>query len=522
MLRSQPVFNCAAWQQVFHRLMRPLTTQTVLATCLFIVPLHASSDLRSSAWADGLSLSEFVGFIQDNNAALQVARNGTQIARETIIEEQGIFQPILSMSTRAERSRRPLSVDDQQTLRRTLDPYPSSNQSLEYGLSQLLTSGGTIKGITRLTREKTGDLDDYQLRGYVGVSFDQPLAQGFGEDIVTSDIRLAELGSSIADETLTDTQNSIIAEAITIYLDALRTQLFLENLDARLNVLTALQQESQALIEQGRMSTSTQLEIDTAIRQIEALRLNSQQELARFKGNMLSFAGSRLSGVGDFDLDVDAIPKNLLKVCELNSCIENAMTNRADLRAQQLRVDQAAITQLKAEDQQRAQMDLVVEVGFSEQANQANDAFEISELERHPDALIGLEIRTPLWSDKAAAAAVRRARMERINAELEVQDLKIGIENELSAQRLAVQQTAETSLQWQQMVNTYTEQLAIADSSLREGRGDIMAVLRAREAALNAKASLDDARIAHAQAWVRLMASQGLSNQLQSADVLGH
>ncbi len=521
MLRSQPVFNCAAWLQVFHRLMRPLTTQTALATYLCIVPLHASSDLRSSAWADGLSLSEFVGFIQDNNAALQVARNGTQIARETITEEQGIFQPILSMSTRAQRSLQPLSVDDQ-TLGRTPDPYPSTNQSIEYGLSQLLTSGGTIKGITRLTREKTGDLDDYQLRGYVGVSFDQPLAQGFGEDIVTSDIRLAELGSSIADETLTDTQNSIIAQAITIYLDALRTQLFLENLDARLNVLAALQQESQALIEQGRMSASTQLEIDTAIRQIEALRLNSQQELARFKGNMLSFAGSRLAGVGDFDLDVDAMPKNQLKACELSKCIEYAMANRADLRAQQLRVDQAAISQLKAEDQQRGQMDLVVEVGFSEQASQARDAFDISELESHPDALIGLEIRTPLWGDKAADAAVRRARMERINAELEVQDLKIGIENELSAQRLAVQQTAETSLQWQQMVDTYTEQLAIADSSLREGRGDVMAVLRAREAALNAKASLDDARIAHAQAWVRLMASQGRADELQSADVLGH
>ncbi len=512
---------CAARKHVTEALMQFWRTGIlacfIAMTCIPSTASAATSSSIPNTWADGISLQEFIAFIAENNSALQVARNGNTIAREVITEERGIFQPILSITSRANRSLQPLSVDDQ-VLQRNIDPYPTSNQTLESSLSQLLATGGTIQGTTRLTREKTGGIEDYQFRGYVGVTFDQPLLQGFGKDVTGADIRLAELGSEIAEQTLVSTQNSVVADAVIVYFDALRTQLFLENLEARLAVLEELRDQSGALIQSGRISASTQLEIDTAIRQVEALRLNARQELARFKANMLIFAGSRLSGISDFELDTNALPSSQLVACELVECIETAMANRADLQAQHIRIEQASITELKATDRQRIEMDLNVELGFSEQSSQVRDAFDISELEGQPDARIALQIRAPLGRNRDAA--VRRARMERMNAELELQNLKVTIENEIVAQRMAVRQTADTWAQWQKMVDTYSEQLAIAKSSLQEGRGDIMTVLRAREARLNAQASLDEARVAHAHAWIRLQASQGQADQLQSVNVL--
>lgn len=501
--------------QVTHAtfIRRFIVTMTMTTSICWVSIGHSAMQDDTESWFDGISLQEFVEFIRSHNSALKISQNRIQIADEQVIEAQGIFQPILSVSANASRSLQPLSVDDQ-ALGRTPDPYPSNDQTIEVGLSKLLPTGATLGATSRLTREKTGDIDDYQLRSYLGISLNQPLLKGLGNTVVSADINVAKIGAKISQNEASDNDNIIIAQATTLFLDALRTQMLISNLTERLEVLENLREESLRLIEQGRLPQSARLDIQAAIGQVKTLRLDTLQQLDQFKSDMLSFAGSNLSSPSDIKLNTEIIPANPLSPCSLDTCLKQALLNRADYKSQQLRIEQAGINQLKAEDNLRPELDLVVEVGFSEQTDDVDNSFEISHLQSNPDTLLGLEFRTPLWGDESAKAAARRARMETVNAQIEALDLKLSIENDLKAQIAAVDRSGESWREWESISDSYNEQYMLAINSLSQGRGDIVAVLRASEAKLNAKASWDEAKIAHLQAWVRLQASQGLSSQL--------
>jgi hypothetical protein len=119
---------CAARKHVTEALMQFWRTGIlacfIAMTCIPSTASAATSSSIPNTWADGISLQEFIAFIAENNSALQVARNGNTIAREVITEERGIFQPILSITSRANRSLQPLSVDDQCC--NAYRPYPTA------------------------------------------------------------------------------------------------------------------------------------------------------------------------------------------------------------------------------------------------------------------------------------------------------------------------------------------------------------------------------------------------------------
>ncbi|PWL24172.1 MAG: hypothetical protein DCO98_11485 [Altererythrobacter sp. XM-24bin4] len=457
---------------------------------------------------DGLSLPEFVSVLQQNNSSIRIASNDIALANAKFEEESAIFEPLLTSSVSVLNSLEPLSVDDQ-LLGRTPDPYPSKAQNLEVALTKLIKNGSTISLTSRVQREKMGDLRDYQYSSFLGVVLNLPLARGRGENVVMAGINRADLGREIATMTKIDGENTLSARAALLFLDSVGAQQLSDNLAKRISILTNLLSLSKQLIERGRLPTSALFEIENALDQIVAVKSETDQQFARYKNDVLTLAGMRASGKKSFRFDATLLPLHALLPCALDTCIRLALDNRADYQAQLVRNRQADIDVVTAQNKTRPRADLVLELGLSEKAGTLGSSLSAKGLTSNSTVRFGVELELPLRGNSLGKAALRQAMLARENVLIQTQDLRLQIENEIAFQRHSVQSTGEQWTTWQGIAERQNAQFKTERDRFKQGRSDIIQILRAQERALDAQATANKAQIAHAKAWILLMATQG-------------
>lgn len=462
---------------------------------------------------DGLSLDEFIALLRNNNGNLRVARNEVAIANSKVQGEQAIFEPSLAISGSLLRSLTPRSLDDQSTT--SIDgsadatPYSKKTQQLEAAAKTLLQDGTELSFTWRTGRSQVGTLLDYQNTSFTGLTLKRPLGRGAGQDVVMAGIRRAELGVELAQATSREGNNSITAQASTLFLDGLRAQHLVDNIEQRAAVLRRLLGLSEQLIREGLIPASARRDIENALDQINAVKAQTQQQLQRFKTDVLTVAGLSATQRQNFRFDAALLPQSELTPCALQACITEALSLRADYRAQLLREDQADIDVRLARDQNRTKADLSAELGLTEQAERFKDSWSPEGLRQHPSARLGLDIELPMAGNQKAAAALRQATLARENNAIQAQELRLQIENEIHFQREALATTATQWRRWQQIAQRHQAQADLEETRLTQGRGDVLQVLRAQERALDALATVEEARVEHAKAWVRLMAALG-------------
>lgn len=499
-----------------------LLTQPALAEAVVQTPIQSAP--RISALSDRLSLDEFVSVLRSNNGRLQVGRNEAAIASSKIQSERAIFEPSLALSGSLLRSLTPRSLDDQSTtsINGNADtrPYSQKTQQLEASLQQLLANGTTVAFTWRTARSQVGTLLDYQHTSFTGLTLKRPLARGSGADIVMADIERAELSEAVAQASNQEGENSVTAQASLLFLDGLRAQHLIDNIDQRRALLTRLLGLSDQLIQQERLPASARREIANALDQITAVKAQTEQQLTRFKTDVLTVAGLNAEQSQGFRFDAAVLPRSRLAPCALQACIEEALQARADYQAQLLRERQANIDIRVALDLKRTRADLTAEAGLTAQADRFKSSWAPERMRQHPSVRLGLEVDLPLGGNQKAAAALRQAELNRENSIIQSTELRLQIENEIHFQRQALDSTAAQWQRWQQIAERHQAQAELEETRLNQDRGDVLQVLRAQERALDALATVEEARIEHAKAWLRLMAALGKLNRTGSVETL--
>jgi outer membrane protein TolC len=499
---------------------------TSLGVCSTLTPLAAQTNktetLANAAAAssrpqlqDGLNLAEFIAALRNNNGGLRVGRNEAAMATSRVKGEQAIFEPSMTIAGSLLRSLTPRTLDDQSTtsFNGSADPSPYSKktQQLEASVKRLLQDGTELSITLRSARSQVGSLLDYQTTSFTGLTLKRPLLRGAGQDLVMADIQRAELGQAIAQVSTQEDDNSTTAQASVLFLDGLRAQHMSDNIAQRVDVLEKLLNLSERLITEGRLPGSARREIENALDQIRAVQAQTQQQLTRFKTDVLTVAGLSAEENPTFRFDASLLPQNALTPCPVHECIRSALTKRADYQAQLLRERQSTIDVRVAQDQTRSRVDLSVELGVTEQAQASKfpGSWSLDGLRQHPSARIGLDIELPLGGNQKGAAALTQAELSRENNAIQSQALRLQIENEIHFQRQALATTATQWQRWQQVAQRHQAQAQLEQTRLEQGRGDVLQVLRAQEQALDARATVEEARVEHAKAWVRLMAALG-------------
>lgn len=493
---------------------RQLFTYFSLALCL---GLHNPSLAgQSKGKSEAFSFEMFLNAVLNSNRSLIMAQLDEEVARENITEQFAIYEPKLTVRSSTGNTLSPLSVEDQ-LLGRSPDPYPDKQTDLKGTISKLLSYGTKISIDSSLNRQKAGTMDNYQYRSDLRLSIVQPLMRGAGAKITNMDITIAELEAKIQEHLTLDQRNLITTQAAIVYIDALKTQLILERLKARVAILTKLKTEVSTLIKNGRLPRSSEIDIEINLNKLENLISNTERDLIRFKTELILLAPEGNLTVDKIQFDPSILPTKIYHIPDWQQLYTVALNTRHDIKAQKVAIKRALLQLDQASDMARDTLDIRLDAGWSQQAGTATSALRINDMAGHPERRISIEYRMPLGANKGANAKIRKASLEKRKAELLLQDQRQNLENEALVGHKTALQTEKVWLNARKIANSTKKQLEVASLRLVQGRGNIIEVLQSEEKNLEATINEVEASTQYAKAFIQLYSVQGdLSEQVNN------
>ncbi len=230
-----------------------------------------------------LSLSQAVDLAVANNEDLNVSVNAAESFEYLILQNTGIFDPLISAGVNRSHSEDPSASQ--------LTSGVSDNTSFNAGVSQLLPTGGQVQlGLTG-NRGKTNnqffDVNPSYSSGLL-LSFNQPLLRGFGTLPTTWLIRISKNSRDSAFQNLLRTIQGTVNAVEQAYWDLVYS---LQNLEVKresLRIAQDLNRITRIKIDVGSLApidiTQTEVGIATAEQDIitaEGLIGDSQDRLKR-------------------------------------------------------------------------------------------------------------------------------------------------------------------------------------------------------------------------------------------------
>ena len=375
-------------------------------------------DVKEPPESIELSLAEVRAAALANNLDLRVELVNPSIARETVNEEQAVFEALLFGSVEHDRTDRRSAV---------VDGPARQSQSTAYdmGVRLPLRSGGTVTVDFPLTRfddqtaptgaqgEKSSVIDPSYDAG-LSFSISQPLLRGAGIRANTHPIRIAKYQRDIADAQTTLAATRILANADRAYWLFYATRRELEV--RRQQYELALQQLEQA---EKRVAAGDAAEIEIMRAQsgvasrLEAIIIadtevrRSQRTLKRIMNSADLSMESRTELIPTTDpnplgLDLDAA-----------ALAEYAVANRMEMLELEL---QLAIDASTIDFERNKALPLFVldyEYRMDGYAGSFNEAFRDLGGNSHVDHRIALQAEIPL-GNQAARSRLRRAMLQRV------------------------------------------------------------------------------------------------------------
>lgn len=382
-----------------------------------------------------LSLNEAIAMAVAGNLDLEVARLTPKIAEQQVIQAEaafdGVFFADLDFSKldipQPEGAVPGLANDTQQ-----------ETVSLNTGVRQLLTTGGTVQLETTIARqERTPSFFnvDAFYDADVLVSLNQPLLRNFGSDVTTSQIVLARNAEAGAGEQLRQTMNELVNNVEQSYwnLDLARRQVLIQQrlLDRTLAERDRLEERADFDVSPVRITeANSRVELRKAdlIRVRAAVREASDQLKRLINSEELALADETLVLPSDEPIDT-AIRFSLL------DSVTTALERRPELAQSLLNISDAEVRQRLADNAVLPQLDLTAAIGLNGiDEDDWPDAFDDLAEGDFIDYILGLSFEQPLGNRAAKAFAGQRS-LERSQAVFayrrDAQDVVLEVKNAL-------------------------------------------------------------------------------------------
>ncbi|MCT7986349.1 TolC family protein [Laspinema sp. A4] len=338
-------------------------------------------------------------------------------------------------------------------------------------------------------------IDENQVNQGLSLSFSQPLLRGFGRDINTASIKIAQFDETLNQLNLNSTLIDIVTQAVVGYRQLLEAQESVKIAENSLKIAQDIFEINRALVEAGR---KPKIDLVQNERNIAGLRL----ELLNRQN---SFEEVRLELIKTLDVDdFPIIPGEKIVVEDIQLNEEElkqvALRNNASYLNAELTIEIAELNLMLAEDEKRWNMNLNASYGSNLQS--------ISDDTNEVKLGIGLSRN---FGDRSFE---RRVEQERVNL-LQAQNTRDEQRDNLLIQ--VGDQVRNANLLLQQ-VNLARQEREFSQKNLenerellRLGRGEIRNVISAQEEVVNANNRELSAQIAYLNALTYLEQTVGIT-----------
>lgn len=437
-----------------------------------------------------VTLVEVVGLAVQNNREIKNAYLQRIAQRANLALALDKFQPIFTPQ---------VSVNLNQN-----EVGSATNTAAEISAGSRVTmripTGGEISadwslGSTNQSSNQAEISDENRLNQGLSLNFRQPLLRGFGRDINTASIKIAQFNETVNQLNLNSTLIDIITNAVVGYRELLQAQESVKIAENSLEIAQDIFEINRALVAAGREPRNELVQNERNIASQRVQLLGEQNNFEQARVELL-----RILDIDDFPI----VPAEQIVVedTQLNEeeLKELALQNSASYINAKLAVEIAKLNLMLAEDERRWDMNLNASYGSNLQ----------SRTDDTNDVRLGIQLSRN-FGDRSFETRVEEERVTLLQAENERDEqrdnLLIQVGDRVRNANLLLQQ-----------VNLARQERESAEQSLenerellRLGRGEIRNVIRAQEDVVTANNRELTAQIAYLNALTRLEQTVGIT-----------
>jgi outer membrane protein len=347
-----------------------------------------------------LTLDDCLAIGMENNISLRQARLGTDISILDRIRAASAFDPGFELDLSTRRSESP-------------DSSSRSSSQLDLAMRYRMptwTGGGWVfsidegrsTGSTNLGETTTG-FTSYSSQ--VGIAYNLPLLEGYGERVNRIGVRRADLGVSRSEAQINEAERGLRLSIIEAYMRAVLADKQIEVAQLSLQTAENLVDEVQARIDVGQLAPYELLAAQAGLAERREALINSETVLATALDSLKELVGLPLTD--DVAVDPDILRAIYLEV-DPDDLFILAQQNRADLMDLDLRMQQAQLDLFLATDRRQASLNWSTILGLAGQDEKLPQSLgDLSHLSWYT----GIEYRLPLGGNRAAEADVSSAQL---------------------------------------------------------------------------------------------------------------
>ncbi|MEZ5331278.1 MAG: TolC family protein [Thermoanaerobaculia bacterium] len=523
-MRSAPSRRLVRSTLALVLLCAPAVRSQTMQTTTAIPDLSVAPDLRIEDGRLQLDLEDAIAIALQRNLSLVVQRYNNAESRYRLTQSLGIYDPLatadLATSDETSPSATNLAGADVQT---------TEIQTWNFGLSQLLSTGGTLRADFLNNRQETNSTFasvNPAFRSDFDITWNQPLLRNFGRDATDRQIRVSNNNVGISRETFVQDVHSTIQSVANAYWTLLEAQYQLEVAHQAHDLAEQLHEQNRIRVDVGTLAPLelVQSEAGVATRDEEIIRAEAAVQQA--EDDLRQLLNLERGELWATPIELDPSDQREPVDVDLEQAINRALENRPELAQQRLRLQNLAIDQEFFHDQRLPQVDLQVRYGFNGLGGDVTDRdFITGEIlsqtqGSYSDALdqitggdfdgwrVGLNVSYPL-RNRAAKAASAIADLAYERGEAQLADLQLQVRAEVRRAVRALD-TAEKAITTAEASRRLQERNLEAEQKRYDnGLSTSFQVLEIQEDLANARSREIAAHSAYQRALVEFWRSVG-------------
>jgi outer membrane protein len=381
-----------------------------------------------------LSLQETIERVLKNNISISVASYTSKINEQSIFENQAEFDPTfgleLGFNEETRQSRTNSALSDPKRRNKNLDWDLSLTQKFvtggDYELSMDNNKGETSSSFAALNPIYSSEM---------ALTVTQPLLKDFGIDLNKRQIYISQNDQKISDHDFTGKVIDTLAEAENIYWDLVFSIEDLKVKETSLQRARDLEKQVKAQVEVGTLAELEILQAKSEVASRNQQLLNAQNLIEDNEDNLknilnLSFDSEEgLKKIIPADKPVFKFGQEI----SLENSLKAALTDRPDLLAKKIQLENRNIDTKYNENQMLPTLDLVTSLGLNGLSGDStttdgsyNQALSETYSTKFGQWGFGLNLSYPL-GNRAAKSKLSAKRMEVAQLLLDIKDLEQNI-----------------------------------------------------------------------------------------------
>jgi outer membrane protein len=368
-----------------------------------------------------LTLGSSVDQALTNNYALKSTETDLKIADRHFRGQKAYWEPALVLTAEQEENRKENTI--QEELSMFTEVFEEENSEYSVAIEGLLGSGAKYRlgytvsdlanNLTNLTfREIAPFTSEYV--SFAGINLVQPLLKNGGFTAARSKMKDARLAREIARQTLRRQKMLTIARTEIAFWNVLESDHILDLRAQSLEIAKSLVKDNESRLEQGKMAEMEVEQARVGAARRERLWLEAKAQRNDAVRGLMNAMGRQIGEEQIVISDEEGLPQ--VQAFDPGNMMNMALERHPDMLIAVKEVELRDLRLAVAKNQRWPQMDLVGSYGLNGLGDSMTTSRQDVEDGEFESWSVGIVARLPLGGDRAAAAELKKARLEKTKA----------------------------------------------------------------------------------------------------------